>query len=88
MPQTSTRQQEGVYSAAMGAITQQLKSPGTIAPGVKDKGTAAGLLEALRGIAAAQHTRAAEAEARHLRTLAELADTRVAAATARAAAER
>ena len=50
MPQTSTRQQEGVYSAAMGAITQQLKSPGTIAPGVKDKGTAAGLLEALPSV--------------------------------------
>ena len=66
----------------------QLKSPGTIVGNVKDKTTAAGLLEALREVAAQQHSRAVDAEQRSLRTLAELADTRVAASTARAAAER
>lgn len=84
----STRQKEGAYSAAMGAITAQLKSPGTIVGNVKDKDTATGLLEALREIAAQQHSRAVDAESRQMRTLAELADTRVAASTARAAAER
>lgn len=69
-------------------VNSQLKSPGTIVGNVKDKKTAAGLLESLRGIAAQQRSRALEAESQHVRTLAELADTRVAASTARAAAER
>ena len=72
----------------MAQVTTQLKLPKTIVGNVKDKETAAGLLEALREIAAQQHGRAVDAETRHLRTLVELADTRVAASTARAAAER
>jgi hypothetical protein len=86
--EASTRQQESVFQAAMGAVNEQLRSPSTIVAGVKDKETAAGLLEALREIAVAQHNRAVDAEAKQKRLLERLAETRQAAATARAAAER